>query len=135
MADLRKQYGINISKATDGTWTEDLGDGLKLKIARLKNPNFQREYNRLTQPYQRQIRTGKLDPKIEEKIATECLAEAVLLDWENLELDNKKLPYSKENALKVLSDPTLSDFRDFIVELATNFELFREEELEEAEKN
>jgi hypothetical protein len=135
MADLRKTYATDIEKEQDGVWSDDLGDGLKLKVARLKNPGFRKLYQRLTKPYERQIRNRTLDDAVENSILSQCLAKTVLLDWQKLVLDGVELTYSHENALKVLSDPGLSDFRDVVVDLANDAELFRNENLEDAEKN
>jgi len=135
MSDLRKLYGTSSTLESEGVLTPDLGDGLRLKIARLKNPKFRKMYQRLTKPYERQMRNGTLSPKIEEEIITKCLVDSVLLGWEKLVLDDKEQEYSKENALRILSDPDLSDFRDLIVDLANDAELFREQHLEDAEKN
>lgn len=133
--DLRKTYGTNSELESEGVWTQDLGEGLHLKLARLKNPKFRKMYQRLTKPYERQIRNRTLSEKIEEDIITKCLVETVVLDWKGLVLDGKELTYSKENASKLFSDPDLSDFRDLVVDLANDAELFREEHLEDAEKN
>lgn len=135
MADIRKIYATNVNKETEGAWSQDLGDGLRLKVARLKNPNFRKLYQRLTKPYERQIRNRTLDDATENSILVQCLAKTVLLDWKKLVLDGVELPYSVENAVKVLGDAELSDFRDLVVDLANDAELFREEHLEDAEKN
>lgn len=135
MADLRKNFGTSEELQNDGAWTNDLGDGLKLKLARLRNPEFRKMYQRALKPYQQQIRRGTLDPSIEEGIINKCVAKTVLLDWKKLNLDGEAIPYSTENALRILSDPDLTDFRDLVVELASDAELFREENLEDASKN
>lgn len=135
MADLRKNFGTSEQLQNEGAWTNDLGEGLKLKLARLRNPDFRKMYQRALKPYQQQIRRGTLDPAIEEGIINRCVAETVLLDWKNLSLDGKEIPFSKENALRILSDPDLTDFRDLVVDLASDSELFREENMEEAAKN
>ncbi|MFZ8393380.1 hypothetical protein ACO1MB_14085, partial [Staphylococcus aureus] len=64
-----------------------------------------------------------------------CLAKTVLLDWQNLKLNGQEVPYSEAQALQILNDPKLADFRDQVVDLASDAELFREEHLEQAEKN
>ena len=135
MTDIRKLYATSVSKEADGAWSQDLGDGLRLKVARLKNPNFRKLYQRLTKPYERQIRNRTLDDATENSILAQCLAKTVLVGWQNLVLDGEVVPYSTEAALKILSDDGLSDFRDLVVDLASDAELFRDEQLEQAEKN
>lgn len=135
MTDIRKLYATNVNKETEGAWSQDLGDGMRLKVARLKNPNFRKLYQRLTKPYERQIRNRTLDDTTENSILAQCLAKTVLLGWEKLVLDGEELPYSTDAALKILNDSELADFRDLVVDLSSDAELFREEHLEQAEKN
>nr|BDD45286.1 hypothetical protein 8 [bacterium] len=134
MADLRSKFGTNTDLENEGVWM-DLGSGIKVKIARIKNPKFRKMYERLTRPHERQIRQGTLDSDIMEKIVCQCLAKTVLLDWDGIELDGKKFPYSPENSLKLMQDDGLSDFRDQIADLAGSADIFREEDLQDAEKN
>lgn len=134
MADLRKLYGTNTKLENEGSKI-DLGDGLSVTITRLKNPQFRKMYANLTKPYERQMRQNTLSEEIQNKILTQCLIETVVMNWSGLTLDDKEIPYSKENAYKILSDPELADFRDLIVDLAGDAQNFREELLEESEKN
>ena len=135
MTDIRKIYATDTTKENEGVWSQDLGGGLRLKIARLKNPHFRKLYQKLTKPYERQIRNKTLDDAVENSILAQCLAKTVLLGWENFVLDGVALEYTEPNALKVLSDITLTDFRALVVDLASDAELFRQEHLEDAEKN
>lgn len=135
MTDLQAQFATDPTKEIEGVWTDDLGAGLKLKIARLKNPNFRKLYQRLTKPYERQIRNRTMDDAVENTILAKCLAKTVLLGWENLKVAGCVLEYSEAEALKILSNPQLADFRDLVVDLANDAELFRIEHLEQAEKN
>ena len=77
MADLRKTYATDVEKEHDGVWSDDLGDGLKLKIARLKNPQFRKLYQRLTNPYERQIRNRTPGDETENRILSQCLAKTI----------------------------------------------------------
>ena len=135
MTDLQAQFATDPAKEIEGVWTDDLGGGLKLKIARLRNPNFRKLYQRLTKPYERQIRNRTLDDTTENGILAKCLAKTVLLGWENLKVSDEAVAYSEAEALKILSNPQLADFRDLVVDLANDAELFRIEHLEQAEKN
>lgn len=135
MADLKKVFATSKEKENEGVWTDDLGDGLKLKIARMKNPRFRKMYERMTKPYKRQIRLGTLPEETEIDIICKCISQTVLLDWQNLSVDGKKQDYNQDNAYKILKNPEIGDFRDFVVDLANDIELFREEDLEDSEKN
>ena len=135
MSDLLSLYATDVEKEQQGVWTDDLGGGMRLKIARLRNSNFKQLYQKLTKPYERQIRARTLDEATENRILNQCLAKTVLLGWENLTYAGQKLEHSLENALSVLSDPRLVDFRDLVVDIASDAQFFRDESLEQAEKN
>lgn len=124
----------DLNKEQEGTWV-DIGKGARLKIARIGNPAYKETFRRLTKPYQRQMRTGNLPDEVAEKILARCLAESVLVGWEGLEMDGEPIQYSRKAAMDLLMNPQLKDFRDLVTELANEVELFRQEEMEEAEKN
>jgi len=69
------------------------------------------------------------------KVVTEQLAEHVLLDWRGMKEDGEELPYSKEAAVRVLSDPKLHDFRDFVVRVASDATTFYESAIQAAAGN
>lgn len=134
--NLYKEYESDENVEVDGAWI-DLGDGAKVKVARWGNPNHEKVIERLRRPYRSMIRSGRDLPKqVSDRIATESLAEAILLGWEGLlDRKGKAIPYSKENALNLLSDPALKDFRETISSIALQAETFRKESLETAAGN
>jgi hypothetical protein len=132
MADIRKLYATNEDKETDGVW-QDLGDGIEMLIARIGNPKYQKLFQRLSKPHRKAIRRGSLKEDVAEKLMIECMAETVLLGWKNVEMDGKPLPYSKENAIKILTE--FKDLKDYINDFANEMEAYMQEDAEEAEEN
>lgn len=64
----------------------------------------------------------------------ELYAEAVLVGWENVkDKDGKDLPYSKQNALKLLTD--LPRLFEEIITISSDINYYREEQREAAAKN
>jgi hypothetical protein len=61
------------------------------------------------------------------------MADSILLDWRGVEEAGQVLPYSKENAMRILLE--YKDLRDQVTEIANEMESFRAEEHQEAEKN
>lgn len=117
----------------EGVWV-DLGDGGKVKVARLGNPQHRKVSQALGRPHQAQIRAGRLKPEVAEKLGIQATAQAILLDWEGIEDDDGKLiPYSQEKALELLTE--LKDFRDTVLEIAGEMETFRAQEIEESVGN
>jgi len=93
--DIKKVFGTNKIAEQEGVWV-DVGAGGKLLVARLGNTNFSNSFKRLLQPHQIKLRNRNLPDDIQEKITIEAFAETVLLGWEGLEVDGKKLCIQKQ---------------------------------------
>lgn len=130
--DLKKQYGTDKALEENGVW-QDIGDGASVLVARMGNSRNVLELKRLTAPHKRQIQLGKLDDEIWKKINIEAIADSILLDWKGVEINGKELPYSKPNAIQVLTD--YADFRDVISTLANDMANYQNQEKEAAIKN
>jgi hypothetical protein len=122
--DLKKDFGTNKKLEEDGVWI-DVGDNTQLKIARANNKKAQAYSKQIAKPYLAQIRFGKLPEEIYTKLAIEVAAECILLDWKNLEEDGIAIAYSKENAMRMLTD--YSDFRDLVSSMAEERKTFQRE--------
>jgi len=131
MADLRKLYGTDTNKETDGIW-QDMGDGIRMLIARVGNPKYQKLFQKLSKPHRKAIRRGNLKEDVAEKLMIECTAETILLGWEGVELDGKALPYNKANAIMILTD--FKDLKEYVNDFANEMEAYMQEDAEEAEE-
>jgi len=130
--DFKKRYETDKGKESEGVW-ENLGEGLRVKVARANNPHHQRVAESLMRPYRRQIANGSLSVEKQEEITIKAMAECLLLDWEGLKIDDKAVPYSVAKATELLTE--YKDFREEVASIAQSMELFRAEEIEDAEKN
>ncbi|MFX4220699.1 MAG: hypothetical protein ACMVO3_06715 [Thalassobaculum sp.] len=120
----------------EGVWTTiDAASDAEIRIARIGNRRYRETMAKRLKPYRRALRAGTLDDSVTERLTAEVLAETVLLDWRGLTVDGAPLPYSRETARDLLLDPAYRDFRDLVVELAGELDLYRERDLEDAEKN
>lgn len=116
-----------VSALDDGVWTEY--QNIRVKIAYATNVRFMRAKQRLEQPYRRKIEAGTLDPADQRKLLCKAMAEAILLDWENVKNANKQdVPYSKQAAEQAL----LLDeaFRDFVMSFSVELGNFKADEVE-----
>ncbi|MGQ0664604.1 MAG: hypothetical protein ACT4P2_13710 [Pseudomonadota bacterium] len=113
----------------------DYGD-FKITIARAGGANrkFGKALDAKLKPHRRQIELGTLDDKLATRLMAEAYAEAVVRGWSGMtDADGHPLPFSRENAVQLLSDlPDL--FRD-VQEQASRIALFRRQSLEDSEKN
>lgn len=104
----------------NGVW-RDLGNGAKLLIARLGNEEFSKMFTELTKAYDE---TGtKVPVEVQRDFTVKCLARTVLLGWEGIFDGKKKLKYSYDNAVRVLTE--IKDFREMILKLAGQLEAYK----------
>ena len=147
--DILKEMGVDKKKAVDGIWVKldndegdveveesDIGpDDAAIKIARADNVKYQRAISKKIQPLIMKRGRKALDPMVRQKAEAESLYETVILDWRNLQYDGKPFPFSLENVIKLWIDVEFSAFKDRIVMLINDEEMFRAEIEEEAVKN
>jgi len=132
MADVKKLFGTDTKKEQDGVWY-DIAEGLRMRIARIGNPNYQKRFQALSKPYRRAIRRGTLSDEIAEKLLIQCMSETIVLDWEGLEDEGKLVPYSKDAVVAILTK--YPELRGYINDIANELEGFQEDLTEEADEN
>lgn len=139
MSNLYEMFETNPVLEEDGVWVK-ITEGLEIKISALGNKKHLAVLEKLKKPYKAQYRRDLMDPEKDEEIHCRAMAEAVILDWRGegwKDKEGKSLPYSPDNAFKILSDPAMKGFKADILFLATAKETFKQEEQdkEDAIKN
>ena len=128
--------GFNIGKlktSSEGQWV-DVGGGLRIKVARIGNPDYEEEIRKLAKPFMRQMRLGTMNVEDMEKLAMKAVAKHVIQDWENLEDEQgKNIVFSKDKALELFEE--YRDFYNIVKEIAGEAEIFRSDEMEEGSGN
>ena len=128
--DIAKKFGTDKSAEENGVWI-DIGDGAKIKVARLGNRYYKEAFKQKTKPYNK--RMDSIPEDIAEKILIEAMVEGILLDWQGFLIDGVSYPYNKQNAFNILQK--YNDFRDLVISHASEIENYKKEELKEKEKN
>lgn len=103
---------IDPARLEDGAWVGDLpnmGD-LELKVRGVGNKLYRTREAELLKKVPRSKR-GELDIADGDRITTTLLLETVLLDWRGIVDGDQPLPYSREMAEKLLTDPAWRNFR------------------------
>ena len=135
--DISKKFATDAELELNGVWQEigrdTDGKVCRVKIARTGNERYAKLMDRLMRPHRRAVRTGQMDDGLWDSIIIRVIAETVLLDWENIDDNGVAVPYSKENAIALMTK--YKDFRILIAEIANEMETFRNVEVGEAEKN
>lgn len=124
----------DISKQNDGTWV-DFIMGIRLKIARARNPKYSELMRKLTENMRLDLRENKFNSEEFNVMLAKVRAHTVLLDWENIEEDGKPVPYSPEKALEYFLNPELNDFYVFVVQISESHEAYKKDLVKESEKN
>jgi len=132
MGDLTKLFKTDEKLEISGVW-EDVGNGIRVKVARFNNTAHKRVMEQLMKPHQHAMRTKSMSEEVAEKLLVKGMAKTILLDWEGVEVDGKPIQHSVKNAEQILSD--FKDFRDLISNISTSMEIYRIQETEETEKN
>jgi len=114
----------------DGIWVTRVIDDLDVKVASTDSRKYTDSLRVALKPYQRTLKNMENDQFAQ--IQNKCIAKHILLDWKNLVGDDGvEIPYSSEKALELLNDPEMADFRETILNLSSEQELFRKEALAE----
>lgn len=120
-----KRYKTDKTLEENGVWV-DLGEDVHVLVGRLTSKRTREVRRRLMRPYESM---REVPPELEDKINIQVMAEAVLLDWRGItDEEEKAIPYSREAAIKLLSD--FPDFRDEVAGASLRRDIFRANELE-----
>lgn len=147
VTDLYALFETDKKFETKGIWytfSEDEVDkegvvikkGTKFLLARAGGANtaFAKSLEVKTRPYRRQIDNDNMDPDLAMKLMVEAFVGTVLLDWVGaMSKKGKHLKYSKENAIKLMTD-----LPDLFTELRTEAQRlsnFQAEQIEDDSGN
>jgi hypothetical protein len=114
-----KDVAVDSARAEAGDWVDEIQDmeGLRIKSRGSQNRDWRRLQSKLIQAVPRKKRmNGTLDPEEADRITSLCLLNTGVLDWDGLEDDDgNPIPYSRDMAEKLLTDPDYRRFRDAAV--------------------
>ena len=137
MANIEK-IKTDLNKENEGVWV-DFAEGIRLKIARARNPKYQELLRSLLEPKRKDIRDDNVKIEDFNEILLEVRAKTILLDWENIEEDTDlhkgSVPYSSEKAKEYFENPELRDFYQFVVLISENAEQYKKDLTKASEKN
>lgn len=128
----------------EGRWFRNIygnDTNIHVKLRRMTSKKSLEARRRLEKGFRRYMKDGVWPEEILDRILVEHMAEAILVDWENIKVpevvDGKKvnvpLPYSKEAAKMLLTK--LPNFRNALAVMSNDMDNFRAQEVEELEKN
>lgn len=131
--DLFADFAVNEALSQDGVWVPYTGD-VEFLIARAGNKNYRKVAQALYKKNERMLdsRTDAANEKLTE-IVVESMAKGILLNWRgNVQFQGQDLPYSLDNARKLLAHER---FRDWVDAQAKDEAQFAAVQADENEKN
>ena len=106
--------------------------GVTLIIARSNNVKFRSVFNQLSKPYRKEIQDNSINEKDSRDIMIQAFARAILVGWEDFQIDGREVPYTLKNAIDLLTnDP---DCYDFVSDFSGNLSNYLVEEEDELVK-
>ena len=134
MANINR-IKTDCEKEANGVWV-DFSLGIRLKIARARNPAYRELMNKLVEPNRQDIRDDEVDAEVLLEILKEVRSKTILLDWENIDdAEGNPIPYSSGKALEFFKDPELKDFYTFVFVTSENMENYKKDLVKGSEKN
>ena len=121
--DIKKDFGTDKRLEEEGV-VFPFDETSSITVCRIGNDAFVRGYRRKVRKYESMMRRGKQIPDQEQtRIMIELYVEHIIKDWHGMQLDGEELPYSPENAKRMLED--YPDFRRIITDIATDMGTFQ----------
>lgn len=134
MSGLFKQYKTNSAKESEGVEIEfpeaqnEDGTIPVFVISRMGkgNKTYSKALEAATRPYRRQVELGTLKNEVAEGLFLGVFVDTILRGWKNVQAeDGIELPYTKDNAIKLLTDlPDVYERLQEEAKLAANFRDF-----------
>lgn len=128
-----EQMAVDPAAIEEGRWVGNLPElpDVQVRVRGFGN----RDYRALQQKLMRSVsgaqRALGMGVDEQDRQQTTLLVETILLDWKGIDIaDGVPLPFSKEKALELLSDPRMVKFRGAVIFAAS---LVGEQEAAEAE--
>ena len=127
--DLKKSFAVSTRKAVEGIW-ESMDSDTQILVAKSGNARYEEELQKAIRPYRNQIRRNQMSPEKNLDIIATVMSRTILLDWKDLYENETLVPYSQENAKRLLL--SYPEFRQYVSDLADDVSRYIEEDLEEA---
>lgn len=126
---------LDAVKAVEGVWFDYIGN-IRLKIARIGNPNYRKAATELRSPDLDVLQMSDTKSNAFDQVQRKITARSLITDWQNLEDDaGQTIPFSVEKAEEILSDPELSHIYDFVMVKSNDLEAFFRNREEQSGKN
>jgi len=121
------KFKANTVDELEGVWFE-ASEGVRFLTKRfggMNSPLIKKALAKHYKPYARLIEKGLYPEDAERKIYIKVFVDACLKDWEGVEVEGQVVPFSKEEAIKLLVH--LPDLADMLIEYAQDVNSYTED--------
>ena len=125
--DLKRHFSTDRELEEQGVWV-DIGEGAMIKVARVSNSRARAAYDSIRSIADKVVKKYISVQDDQAKLIA-VVASTILLDWKGMEWEGENLPYNVQNATKVLTE--CQSFLELVIELASESETFRRQQIEE----
>lgn len=128
-----EKYSADVAKETNGIWRDlATAPGVKMKIARFGNPDFEKALNDAQRPYKQTLRAGiELPDEKWTEITCRALAKGVIKDWEGIYgEDDQEIKYNPEDAYELLMEDQFRNIREEITALSREQQAYLKENVD-----
>lgn len=125
----KEQQGVEFRVTeTDPTGKDDF----YIRVRRLGNPEYHAALQQVAVTKGRRMRHAGVDVAAMDKMSIEIMARHILVGWRGFHENGVEVPYSPAKAEELLAN---ADFRRLVEDVASDMQMFRDQELGAAEGN
>lgn len=121
---LLKRFSNDETLEEGGRWT-DFGDGIRIKIRRIRSKKSLDVRKELEKPYLAELRRGPLPDSVVEDLLIKQLAAGVVSDWSGIDIGEGDMPFTIDNAYKVFKQ--FPDLRDAVIQISVDGDNYRKQ--------
>jgi hypothetical protein len=124
--NLDTAFKTNSELEMDGVWFSTT-ETTSFKCRRFGGVNTQKVRSasaKYFKPYSKQIDANALSDEKQRELTVKAFVEACLVDWRGVEVNGKELPFSIENAVKLLT--ALPALTDTLIKYTTEMDSYKE---------
>lgn len=108
----------------DGVWASL--QGIRFRVRHAAGPAFERAYDRIVEPFRREVRAGTATPEQLHEINVAVAAEYIVADWSDMEdEEGRPIPFSPEKAREIFRREDARGVLGFVQVVARDEALFR----------
>ena len=128
--DISK-FKVSKEDKENGRWFH-FEDGIQFKIKPIRHKDTMKAIQKVSQTMGIDLLDNRnVFTEEAREQRTKIFAEHVVVDWKNIEVNGKTLPYSPEKAFEILMDEQFEILSDFIMGTASDMDKFRAKQVEE----